>query len=219
MASNSSYAADQFGDFDDWIELFNNSSEPLDLNTLFLTDKRSDPGKWELPSLDVKPKEYVIIWLDEDGDQGVDHGNFKLRKSGEFIGLYRLINETFVVIDSLNFGQQRTDTSFARIPNGSGNFVFDPSPSIGENNENGVQTYDRPSIPISIYPNPTSSKIQTLGGATDRLVGFELYSASGKLIKKGKWEGDLSIEELKKGHYFLKLISSEWQLVKKVIRS
>ena len=49
MASNGSTISDEDGDFDDWIELFNNSDDSIVLSGLFLTDNAANPTKWKFP--------------------------------------------------------------------------------------------------------------------------------------------------------------------------
>ena len=41
MASNSTTARDQDGEYDDWIELYNNSSSAIDLSGYYLTDRNN----------------------------------------------------------------------------------------------------------------------------------------------------------------------------------
>ena len=35
------------GDYEDWFELYNNSTSPIDLNGFYLSDKIDDPMKWQ----------------------------------------------------------------------------------------------------------------------------------------------------------------------------
>jgi len=48
-ASNLNSFVDRFGKTEDWIELYNTSSEVVDLSGYHLSDKESKPGKWEIP--------------------------------------------------------------------------------------------------------------------------------------------------------------------------
>ncbi|MDP3441674.1 MAG: hypothetical protein Q8T08_02335, partial [Ignavibacteria bacterium] len=49
MADNKTAVTDQDGQYDDWIELFNNSSAAINLNGYYLSDNASDPTKWMFP--------------------------------------------------------------------------------------------------------------------------------------------------------------------------
>ena len=47
MAGNDSVLADPQGDYDDWIELYNSSSETVDLGGMYLTDDLEDKTAWQ----------------------------------------------------------------------------------------------------------------------------------------------------------------------------
>jgi len=49
MASNDATVADQDDEFDDWIELYNNSDSDIDVSGYFLSDDPEDQMKYELP--------------------------------------------------------------------------------------------------------------------------------------------------------------------------
>ena len=49
MASNSETMADQDGEFEDWIELYNNGSASIDLEGYYLSDNINNLTKWEFP--------------------------------------------------------------------------------------------------------------------------------------------------------------------------
>ena len=62
MASNGSVVADEDGDFGDWIELYNPTSEPIALAGYSLTDRASQPRKWVLPAVTLEPGGHLLVW-------------------------------------------------------------------------------------------------------------------------------------------------------------
>ena len=106
--------------YDDWIELYNPSGAAISMNDWYLTNAILDTTKWQFPDTAIQANAYLIIWADNDSDPGL-HTNFSLSKPGDAIYLF---NPAKQLIDSVVFGQQRTDTTYARIPNGFGNFTF-----------------------------------------------------------------------------------------------
>ena len=52
MASNSSNSGifDPQGDYDDWIEIHNFGSSPINVGDMYLTDDLSAPTKWRIPA-------------------------------------------------------------------------------------------------------------------------------------------------------------------------
>ncbi len=122
MAANRSTLADPQGDYDDWIELANVSTETVDLSGMYLSDKAADPLKWQFPDgVQVGPGEYLLVWADEDGaDAPGLHANFKLSAQGETLWLFAGAEQGYVLLDSITFGAQEADVSFGRYPDGFG---------------------------------------------------------------------------------------------------
>ncbi|MBI9018454.1 MAG: lamin tail domain-containing protein [Phycisphaerae bacterium] len=90
LASNSSVYADEDGDYEDWIEIKNQSSEAINLDGYYLTDKQDNLTKWPLPAIDISPGELLVVFASEKDRRiaGQElHANFKLKASGEFLAL------------------------------------------------------------------------------------------------------------------------------------
>ncbi|HEY9115071.1 MAG TPA: lamin tail domain-containing protein, partial [Bacteroidales bacterium] len=130
MADNESTITDQDGDYDDWIELYNNGSEDLNLTGYYLSDDAADPYQWIFPDTTIMAGGYLIIWADDDGDQEGLHANFKLSKSGETIVLS---DNNMNLLDEVSFLQQKTDTTTGRFENGTGDFI-EMLPTFGAEN-------------------------------------------------------------------------------------
>jgi hypothetical protein len=63
MASNGTTIADEDGDFEDWIELYNDGTEPVDLSGWGLSDSYSNPFKWTFPEDTVlEAGSYLLVW-------------------------------------------------------------------------------------------------------------------------------------------------------------
>ena len=120
MASNNATVADQDGEFDDWIEFYNNSSTTIDLEGYFLSDDANDLMKWAfLPGAVIEGNGYAIVWADDDEAQAGLHASFKLSAAAESIFLS---NTAGTIIDEVSYVNQTSDISYGRIPNGVGNF-------------------------------------------------------------------------------------------------
>ncbi len=120
MADNVSAVADQNGEFEDWIELYNPTSSPISLKNCHLSDKITEFGKWTFPDTSIAPFSYLTVWADQDTTQAGLHANFALSKSGEAVVLS---DSSLKLIDSVVFGAQVTDSSWGRCPNGAGAFA------------------------------------------------------------------------------------------------
>lgn len=115
MASNSTGLQDEDSDYEDWIELFNQSSSPVNLSGWFLTDDSADLKKWAFPDVVIAPGEMMIVFASNKNraEAGQElHTNFKLASSGEYLGL---IHADGITVES-DFGegypQQVVDVSY-----------------------------------------------------------------------------------------------------------
>ena len=156
MADNLSTIADPSGEYDDWIELFNSTSNAITLTGKYLTDKKDNLTKWKFkePGLFMAPNEYLLVWCDEDSGQAGHHTNFKLSTGGEFVAL--VDNDGVTVIDSISFGPQTTDIAYGRVTDAGDNWAF-ITPTPGSTN-NTTPVDDDKLLPLefslSAYPNP-----------------------------------------------------------------
>ena len=161
MASNNSTLEDEWGEYDDWIEIYNADNQTIWLGDKFLSDDPEHRNKWAFPSKTISPGQYMIFWADDSPFQGDFHTNFKLKASGEHIGIYSSFETGLSIIDTLNYSEQSSDVSLGRLPNGSGPIQVLPAPSPGENNETANATH-APSFKISmeLSPNPFTDQVQ-----------------------------------------------------------
>ncbi len=216
MASNDTIVADEAGEYDDWFELYNTSDTDIDISGYFLTDKIDNLDKWELPEGTViKANDYLVVWADEDSSQGPLHANFKLSANGEIL---ILLDPDFTVMDEVSFGPQQTDTSYARSPNGTGEFV-EQAATFAANNDGddpmGTGTIENTAInAISIYPNPAKNIIY-LKSLPIEMVPIWITDPNGKKTWQGTFNGSLQIDVSgwSKGIYFISVNGSTQKLI------
>lgn len=122
MPKNSKYGSDQNGQFDDWIELYNLSSQNLDISGFYLTDSKKELTKWKFPEGTILEKNgYLIVWADTDTTQIGLHANYNLSAAGENVVL---LSPEKKIIDLVEYPATIIEQSYARIPNGTGDFVW-----------------------------------------------------------------------------------------------
>ncbi|MFZ5515996.1 MAG: CotH kinase family protein [Candidatus Zhuqueibacterota bacterium] len=163
MASNNATLADPFGDYDDWIEIYNGDTSAIWLGDKFLTDNLANPDKWALPDTTLSPGQFLLIWADDEVEQGPLHTSYKLDRDSEEIGLFDSEANGFALIDSVTYGYQVTDVSMGRVPDGGHIWQSLLQPSPGYSNvATGIQR-PGPATPVDFqlmqnYPNPFNAE-------------------------------------------------------------
>ena len=214
MASNSNTVADQNGEYDDWIELYNLTDESIDLSGYFLTDGTYNIKKWEFPlGTTIAANDYLIVWADENGSQEGLHTNFKLNKNGETL---RLVTPNLELMDEVSFTEQQADIAFARVPNGTGEFVMQEA-TFAENNApslNVGETNMLQNLDIIVYPNPVKDII-SLTNKNDKTTDFQIYNVLGRRIFVGtiNKSTQIDVSQWASGFYMLKTEKSSQQIV------
>jgi len=119
MADNDNGIVDEAGENEDWVELYNNSDQAIDVSGFYLTDRYGNPRQWQIPAGTViAARDYLLIWCDDDGAQGPLHANFKLGKDGE--GVYLFANDPAlnILVASLVYPAVGADEAYGRLPDG-----------------------------------------------------------------------------------------------------
>lgn len=142
MASNDTTSLDEYGEYDDWFELYNTGEEPVDLMGMYVSDKLSEPKKWRLGNLSIKGNDFLLLWADADPEQGEDHVGFKLSGGGEELGLFDTDDHQNMPLDSVKFGSQLADISLGRTEDGADAWVYFDAPTPAWFNGVDMPNYD-----------------------------------------------------------------------------
>ncbi len=118
LTDNDGVWVDTFGETDDFIELFNTGLLPLKLDDYLLADDSHDPVR--LPGELVMPGQSVLLWADDEVEQGRRHLPFKLDADGDAVQLRHI---DCGAVDSVDVPALPLNESYARLPDGSGAFV------------------------------------------------------------------------------------------------
>ncbi|MEM1122297.1 MAG: CotH kinase family protein [Bacteroidota bacterium] len=216
MAGNGSSLADEYGEYDDWIEIYNAGDVIAPIHRYFLSDDPENPTKWQMPNTILNPGQYLLVWADDSPEQGANHTNFKLNKSGETIGLYDAKSNHYAMIDEITFPEQTTDISYARIPNGSGDFENRDLPTPLESNETSVAIEEIENADILVYPNPAKDFIRVV---SDQSTPFDLVCLDLNGVERLRSQNTekITVDNLPNGIYFLKVMSGQEVLAQKKV--
>lgn len=126
ISSNGQVFPDEDGDFEDWLELFNPSSEAINLSGYYLSDDPEDPLKWQFPNgTTLNPESYLVIFAsgkDRRDPNNWLHTNFSIRQSGQSIVLTHADRTTR--IDQTLPAFIPRNISYGRWPDGSDTWVY-----------------------------------------------------------------------------------------------
>ncbi len=119
----------------DWIELFNNTTQPIDLGGMSLSDNVLNPNKYMFPSNTVIAAQgYLTVWCDDATNAPGLHTGFGLDKDGQTVVLLTAGTNGYTVADSVTFGLQVPDYTIGRITNGTGGWQLN-IPTFGAPNQ------------------------------------------------------------------------------------
>ncbi len=135
MANNQSTLADPQGDFDDWVEIYNPSAEPLDLGGYYFSDDPEDLTKWQIPrnaGVVIAAGGYGGLWLDHESEDGPDHVGLRLAAEGDELILTAPDGSS--VLDRVSLPPQHPDISYGR-DEGTGELRYLINPTPGRVND------------------------------------------------------------------------------------
>ncbi len=149
----------------------------------------------------IAPFGYKIFWADEDGVDGPDHCNFKLSADGETL---ILLTPNLAIMDSITFGVQTTDKGFARVPNGTGNFVIQNPTFNASNNTTALSETDIKPVGFSLSPNPAQASVMVKANQQPDGQPITVHDMTGRIVTRifpQQMETVLSVEHWPAGVY------------------
>ncbi len=229
MASNDFAVPGPQNDYPDWIEIYNAGDEDVMLGGYYLADDLVDTGAmYRIPStypdsVTVPAGGFIVFYANKGQESSVLNLNFKLKGSGEQIGLW---DPDMNILDSLTYGPQSTDTSFGRYPDGSATWYVMPDYTPGAPNRytNAVPENPGNILQAQNFPNPFGGVTQiafTLSEPDNAVVTVYSYTGAKvallarKQFSAGRHTLNWDASHLPPGTYFYTIQTSKGTLVKK----
>ncbi len=139
MNSNYKYLAQNGGNYYDWIELYNNTKNTINLKDYYLTTTTNKPKMYNLPDVELKAGSYYVIMASGDtnlSNNSYKHSNFKLSES-EGLFLYK----DKKIVDSLFMSNIPVGYSYGRGSNAGLYYFSNPTPLKANNSGNMQISY------------------------------------------------------------------------------
>jgi hypothetical protein len=216
--------SDDYGDYPDWIEIYNYGTEPQDLAGLYLSDEKNNWTKFQIPygftETIIQPKERKILWAKGDLQYDPLYLDFKLSaEKATPILLTQKVNGEVVLIDYLQIYENHpTNGSYGRVTDGAEDWmVFDTcstqtslatpnlsNGSISCEEETFVNPLYDETFSLLCFPNPTSTEIHLQ--TEEEIEQLLLYDVTGTLVYQimpSTNQYTLDVSKLKNGIYIL----------------
>lgn len=179
MAANVTDITDEDGDREDWIELFNYGSTPINLAGYGLSDNFDQPFKWVFPSVVIDPGGFLLVWA--SGKNRTEsvlnlHANFSISASGEEI---ILTGTDGALLDELLATSIPSDHTYGRYPDGTGEWFYytETTPNAPNSSSTTIHPPEPPVFSVTsgffseeftltlTHPHPEATIIYTLDGS------------------------------------------------------
>lgn len=150
-AANWNDIADNYGEYEDWIELYNAGAAAVDLSGYHLSDRDDEPTKYTIPAgVSISAGGYLRFWCSSRNTAvGTNyHTSFKLTQT---TGAETVVfaDATGTIIDSYPLDNpNQTNHSWGRYPNGAADWrIFtDPTPNASNTTTPKMAYADKPDM-------------------------------------------------------------------------
>ncbi len=150
--SNLSSFTDNYGQYEDWIELYNSGTSSVDIGGYYLSDNPNDSLKWQFPeNVTIQAAGFLKIWVtgrDEVSGNNY-HTNFKLTQTKDNTESIVFSNSLGEILDQLQLNITRKEHSRGRTTDGSADWsiYLNPTPGNSNNTATPYSTYaDKPQM-------------------------------------------------------------------------
>lgn len=187
LASNGSGLKTHQESAEDWIELYNRSTQEINLSGWYLTDSASEPTRWQFPpGTTIGAGEYLIVFCNSWGGEPLVGGeyfaNFSLSKEGEYLALIAPDGQTLIHEFFPTYPPQYTDISYSDAgyhpeptPGASNSAAYGAPPSVVSFSEPAGYREEPFLLELSC-PSPEARIYYTLDGSTPSAAST-LYEA------------------------------------------
>lgn len=223
LVSNNTTNQDSFGEYSDWIEIYNASDRILSLDKCALSDNPDKPVKFEFPDIVINPGEYLLVFASDKEISKANselHAAFKL-SAGETLclsyngAIISSLETPTDLTDDISYGLVSDDEGYKRV------YMADPSPAAQNCGSMAEVFAELSSSYIGIKINEFMMKNEgvfydengdcpdwvELRNTSDKAVSLKGFGLSDDISDPLKWTfPDITLES---GEYILVLLSGK----------
>ena len=185
MASNAGSVMSPATNFDSWIELYNPTTETVNLSGMYLSDDANNLKLWQMPNNvgSVPAGGHLVVWLGSNEIKR-NQAPFKLDCDG---GAIYLSDKNGELLTSLQYPEAKSRTAYARKTDGGEEWGWTSTPTPGETNATAVFASERLEAPevdqdSQLFKGSLTVKVKIPEGAT------LMYTTDGSLPSAPKEE-------------------------------
>ena len=176
-AANAIYVNDLFKR-NDWVELYNTTDQPIDVEGMYLSDNLNKPKKYQISKSEtqistiIPAHGHLIIWCDKQDPLSQLHASFKLDADGGDV-LLTAADESWS--DRLTYTIMNGDETVGRYPDGSKQVYTMNIPTIAKTNiySSYATEIDQPGTQTGIADIPMET----------RQDSQQIYNLSGQAVQ------------------------------------
>jgi hypothetical protein len=120
QAENLTGPADNFGERDPWLELYNAGTNTLSLAGFYLGTNYASPTLWAFPpTATIAPGQFLLVWADGQPQQAngsVLHTSFRLPAANGSVALSRFVSNALQIVDYLSYAGLPANYSYGDMP-------------------------------------------------------------------------------------------------------
>lgn len=234
MPNSLNCCTDEHGDVEPFIELLNLGSNPIVVSGMYLSTMQDQTARTIIPvdavqSAVIQPDSFLVIWMDGQPEQGLQHTGLELSTESSSISLFMYDAET--PVNNVAFSPLGADTSFSRSPDGADTWIY-ANPTPGAPNQSTMD------VAVSIvpesfllhqnYPNPFNPKTIIRFNTVVEMqhaASLQIFDITGKVvetlfddqIKPGIHEISWDASNHPSGVYFAVLQNGHLQQTRKLV--
>ena len=165
---------------DDWVELYNTTDKPIDVEGMYLTDNPEKPEKYQITKGDTQASTiipahgYLIIWCDKREAKTQLFSQFKLEKEGDEL-LLTAADGSWT--DRFVYPEVKSDETVGRYPDGGANIYTMNVPTIAKAN-----LYSSYSLPVE-QPAPTGISELDMATTESSATNDAWYTLDGRQLR------------------------------------
>jgi len=219
IVAGNSINKDEYGNKNDYAELYNAGETDVNIAGWYISDKKSDLTLCQIPTTDstktnIPAKGRINIWFDKQPELGVLHVSKGLSKAGETVILSRRdVWDNVIIMDMVTFPALDKNMSYSRVPDGSDNWVIQP-PTFNLPNSSLSSINKLDAAEIKVYPTVANDYI-TIEQAMNKQV--RICDLNGKIVVNTvcrSEKGTIRVDNLRKGMYVVMVENSVFKIVK-----